>query len=196
MKKVQDHYFHKAKGEGYVARSAYKLQEIDQKHSVFRKGQRVLDLGCSPGSWLQYAAKAVGPQGHITGIDLSPVKLQLPNFVSVFQADIYDKSTEAYLEQPFDVIISDMAPKTTGIRSVDAQRSYDLCEHVVLLADQFLKTDGHLLIKAFQGGAFGQLKQTFQQRYQKVKICKPQSSRKESVEIFLLGQHKKALSLQ
>lgn len=191
MKEVQDHYFQKAKKEGYVARSAFKLQEIDQKHKIFRRGMRVLDLGCAPGSWLQYSAKQVGKNGHVLGIDLSEVTITLPECVQVHQADIFAEETLSLFEGTFDLIISDMAPKTTGIRSVDAQRSHNLCEQVLWLANSRLKTGGTLLVKAFQGGTFDGLRKNFQEQYQKVKICKPKSSRNESVEVFLLGLQKK-----
>ncbi len=191
MKQVKDHYFHKAKKEGYAARSAYKLQEMDQKHALLKKKDRVLDLGCAPGSWLQYAAQRIGPEGEVLGIDISPVTIKLPASTTVVQADIYDYPLDAHFAQYFDVILSDMAPKTTGVRSVDAQRSYHLCEQVIVVASQALKRGGILLVKAFQGGPFDELRRAFQEQYQHVKICKPKSSRQESVEIFLLGQQKK-----
>ena len=191
MKRVKDHYFHKAKKEGYVARSAYKLQEIDQQQHLLKKGDRVLDLGCSPGSWLQYVARRVGSEGEVLGIDISPVNINLPVNVTVLQTDIYDYQAEERFSQYFDIILSDMAPKTMGIRSVDAQRSFHLCEQALYVATQSLKSGGSLLVKAFQGEPFEELHREFKKQYQRVKICKPKSSRQESVEIFLLGQQKK-----
>jgi len=94
LKKIKDHYFHKAKRDGYVARSAYKLEEIDKKHRLLRKGNLVLDLGCSPGSWLQYAAGKVGEQGQVLGVDLQTVKLSLPKNVKVLQADIFEMTVK------------------------------------------------------------------------------------------------------
>ena len=135
MKKIKDHYFHKAKQNGYVARSAYKLEEIDKKHRIIRKGNFVLDLGCSPGSWLQYTSRIVGEEGEVLGVDLQPVNHSLPAHVRVLQADIFELTAKD-LEiggGMVDVILSDMAPKTSGIRATDAQRSYALNQQVLQL---------------------------------------------------------------
>ena len=192
MKKIKDHYFHKAKRDGYVARSAYKLEEIDKKHRLLRKGNLVLDLGCSPGSWLQYAAGKVGEQGQVLGVDLQTVKLSLPKNVKVLQADIFEMTVKD-LEMNggmVDVILSDMAPKTTGIRDTDAQRSYALNQQVLELSGDLLRPHGTLLVKAFQGAPLEQLRREFSSSFAQVKLCKPKSSRSESVEIFLLGLNK------
>jgi 23S rRNA (uridine2552-2'-O)-methyltransferase len=193
LKKIKDHYFHKAKRDGYVARSAYKLEEIDKKHRLLRKGNLVLDLGCSPGSWLQYAAGKVGEQGQVLGVDLQTVKLSLPKNVKVLQADIFEMTVKD-LEMNggmVDVILSDMAPKTTGIRDTDAQRSYALNQQVFELSGDLLRPHGTLLVKAFQGAPLEQLRREFSSSFAQVKLCKPKSSRSESVEIFLLGLNKK-----
>ena len=192
MKKIKDHYFHKAKHDGYVARSAYKLEEIDKKYRLLRKGNLVLDLGCSPGSWLQYAAGKVGEQGQVMGVDLQTVKLSLPKNVKVMQADIFEMTAKD-LEMNggmIDVILSDMAPKTTGIRNMDAQRSYALNQQVLKLSGDLLRPHGTLLVKAFQGAPLEQLRREFSSSFAQVKLCKPKSSRSESVEIFLLGLNK------
>ena len=193
MKKIKDHYFHKAKSDGYVARSAYKLEEIDKKHRLLRKGNLVLDFGCSPGSWLQYAAGKVGEQGEVLGVDLQTVKLSLPKNVKVMQADIFEmtvKDLELHGGM-VDVILSDMAPKTTGIRDTDAQRSYALNQQVLELSGDLLRPYGTLLVKAFQGAPLEHLRREFSSSFAQVKLCKPKSSRSESVEIFLLGLNKK-----
>ena len=193
MKKIKDHYFHKAKRDGYVARSAYKLEEIDKKHRILRNGNLVLDLGCSPGSWLQYASRKVGEKGQVLGVDLQTVKLSLPQNVKVIQADIFEMTVND-LEMNggmVDVILSDMAPKTTGIRDTDAQRSYALNQQVLELSVDLLRPQGTLLVKAFQGAPLEQLRREFSSTFAQVKLCKPNSSRSESVEIFLLGLNKK-----
>ncbi|MBT3214291.1 MAG: RlmE family RNA methyltransferase [Deltaproteobacteria bacterium] len=193
MKKIKDHYFHKAKRDGYVARSAYKLEEIDKKHRILRNGNLVLDLGCSPGSWLQYASRKVGEKGKVLGVDLQTVKLSLPQNVKVIQADIFEMTVND-LEMNggmVDVILSDMAPKTTGIRDTDAQRSYALNQQVLELSGDLLRPQGTLLVKAFQGAPLEQLRREFSSIFAQVKLCKPKSSRSESVEIFLLGLNKK-----
>jgi 23S rRNA (uridine2552-2'-O)-methyltransferase len=193
VKIIKDHYFHKAKRNGYVARSAYKLEEIDKKHRIIRKGNFVLDLGCSPGSWLQYTSRIVGEEGEVLGVDLQPVTHSLPAHVRVLQADIFELTAKD-LEISggmVDVILSDMAPKTSGIRATDAQRSYALNQQVLQLAEELLRPRGMLLVKAFQGAPLGELRNTFINSFAKVKLCKPKSSRAESVEIFLLGMGKK-----
>jgi len=193
LKKIKDHYFHKAKRNGYVARSAYKLKEIDKKHRIIRKGNLVLDLGCSPGSWLQYASRKVGEEGEVLGVDLQPGNHSLPAHVKVVQADIFELTAKD-LEMSggmVDVILSDMAPKTTGIRATDAQRSYALNQQVLQLAGELLRPQGILLVKAFQGAPLDELRNAFRHSFAKVKLCKPKSSRAESVEIFLLGMDKK-----
>lgn len=193
MKKIKDYYFHKAKSDGYVARSVYKLEEIDKKHSLLNRGDHVLDLGCSPGSWLQYTAEKVGEKGQVLGVDLQGVKLSFPKNVKVLQADIFDMKVQD-LEingSMIDVILSDMAPKTTGIRDADARRSFALNQKVLELSDSLLRSQGALLVKAFQGVPIEQLRREFSNSFAQVKLCKPKSSRSESVEIFLLGLNKK-----
>ena len=193
MKKIKDHYFHKAKKEGYAARSFYKIEEIDKKNRILGLGNKVLDLGCSPGSWLQYASRKVGSSGHVLGVDLQPVKISLPSHVMVIKGDIFDLTYEDLKIKggQADVILSDMAPKTSGIRTTDAHRSYELNKKVLNLANDALCPEGLLLLKAFQGVLFDELYSEFRKMFANVKFCKPKSSRTESVEIFILGTGKK-----
>ena len=193
MKKIKDHYFYKAKNAGYVARSIFKLEEIDKKHKLICSGNFVIDFGCSPGSWLQYTCKKVGKKGFVLGVDIEPVSISLPENVKVLNLDIFETNMNT-LEmngKTVDVILSDIAPKTTGIRSVDSQRSLDLNQRVLKIAQEILKTNGTLLVKAFQGETLELLRKDFKKLFYEVKLCKPKSSRSESVEIFLLGQVKK-----
>ena len=193
MKKIKDHYFHKAKKEGYAARSFYKIEEIDKKNRILGLGNKVLDLGCSPGSWLQYASRKVGSSGHVLGVDLQPVKISLPSHVMVIKGDIFDLTYEDLKIKggQADVILSDMAPKTSGIRTTDAHRSYELNKKVLNLANDALCPEGLLLLKAFQGVLLDELYSEFRKMFANVKFCKPKSSRTESVEIFILGTGKK-----
>lgn len=195
MKKIKDHYFHKAKKDGYAARSVYKIEEIDKKYRIIRTGNKVLDLGCSPGSWLQYASIKVGNSGHVLGVDLQPVKISLPSHVKVIQADIFEVTDEDLKIKggKADVILSDMAPKTSGIRTTDVQRSFELNKKVLYLANDILCPEGSLLVKAFQGKLFDELCYEFKKMFTDVKLCKPKSSRSESVEIFILGRGKKRI---
>tara|TARA_B100000073_G_scaffold342958_1_gene346920 strand:- start:1377 stop:1979 length:603 start_codon:yes stop_codon:yes gene_type:complete len=158
MKKIQDHYFKEARKQGYVARSAFKLEEMDRKFRLLRRGQHVIDLGCAPGSWLQYAAKKVLPEGSLTGVDLKQVKIQFPESVRIFQSDISMLEESILASSRFDLVLSDMAPDTTGIPSVDSQRSYDLNSQALSFAQRHLKPGGTLVLKAFQGEPLNRLK--------------------------------------
>ena len=195
MKKFKDHYFHKAKKNGYAARSVYKIEEINKKYRIIRTGNKVLDLGCSPGSWLQYASIKVGNSGHVLGVDLQPVKISLPSHVKVIQADIFEVTDEELKIKggKADVILSDMAPKTSGIRTTDVHRSFELNKKVLYLANEILCPEGSLLVKAFQGKLFDELCYEFKKMFTDVKLCKPKSSRSESAEIFILGRGKKRI---
>ena len=192
MKRVQDHYFHQARREGFAARSAYKLEQIDRRRKILRRRMRVLDLGCAPGSWLQYAAGRVAPAGRLVGVDLEPIGIDLPETVRLIQGDAFLLAPADLMGDggPFDVILSDLAPKTTGVPSADAARSADLVRRALELSRTVLLPGGALLAKVFQGGEFPSLRQEFQSAFDKVTVEKPQASRAESVELFLLGMGK------
>ena len=127
MKKIQDHYFHKAKREGYPARSVYKLQEAQNKYGFLKKGQRILDLGAAPGSWTKYASRVVGPQGKVVALDLHRLRVNGPN-IEFIKTDIFSILPEEFLEKfgMFNVVLSDMAPKTSGRKDLDHFRSLEL----------------------------------------------------------------------
>lgn len=191
----RDRYFHKAKEEGFAARSVFKLEEIDKKYKIFRPGQTVLDLGASPGSWSQYSSQRVGSAGRVLGVDLSPVTVKLNNAVFI-QADLRDLNLEEIFKEhgfnpPFDLVLSDMAPKTTGIRMTDQARSLELCELALDVARRFLKKDGHFVCKLFHSDDFGKLRDEIKKSFQKCEAVKPDSTRKISKEIFLVGISKK-----
>ncbi len=192
----KDKYFKKAKQEGFAARSVYKLQEIDQKFKVLKPGQTVLDLGAAPGSWSQFTSSIIGPRGRILGVDLSPVTVSLEN-ATFIQADLRDLKLEDVFREhgftePFDLVISDMAPNTTGIKSVDQARSMELCELALQVAERFLRPGGTFVCKFFQSGEFGQLRNQIKKSFERVEALKPDSTRSISKEIFLVGLHKKA----
>lgn len=187
----KDHYFKKAKKENFAARSVFKLEEIDKRYHLFKPGQLVLDLGASPGSWSQYASQKVGSSGKVLGVDLSPVTVNLPN-ATFIQADLYDLKLEDIFKEhgfhpPFDLVISDMAPKTTGIRSVDQDRSTALCELALDVARRFLKPKGHFVCKLFHNDQFTNLRDEIKKSFDKFEAVKPDSTRKISKEIFLVG---------
>ena len=185
----QDHYSRKAQKEKYPARSVYKLQEIQKKYRLIRKGDRVLDLGCSPGSWLVYAAELTGKDGSVAGIDLKPVSIQLPSHVTVYIGDVLapEKALMEKLGQRFHAVISDMAPNTTGNKDVDAARSFHLCEAAFNLSQEVLTPNGVFVCKIFQGELFQEFSDTVKSHFKRQHIFKPQSSRKASKEIFIVG---------
>ena len=193
MKTVQDHYFKKAKKEGFAARSAYKLKEIDEKHHLLKRGSHVLDLGCFPGSWMQYISQKIGSGGLVTGIDRTELRIPLKPNMKFIHSDINDvdlETTDAF-ENFFDLICSDMAPDSTGIKNVDSERSYHLCQMALYIADRKLKHTGSILLKSFHGSAFDRLVNEMKSAYKQVKTVKPKSSRDESKEVFLLGHLKR-----
>ena len=182
----QDHYARRAKKEKYPARSVYKLEEIQKKHQLIRKGHKVLDLGCSPGSWLLYAARQTGSGGKVVGIDLKPVTVQVPPHVQVLTADVFNIDIET-LDKGFNVVLSDMAPATTGNKTVDAVRSIGLCESALHIAKSVLVPGGAFVCKVFQGSDFNSFSEEIRTSFKACKIFKPRSSRKESKEIFIIG---------
>lgn len=186
-----DFYALKAQKEGYPARSVYKLEEIHQKFGVLKKGGRHMDVGSSPGSWSLYTLKFLKGTGFVCGVDLTaPTLTTFPPNAHFFQGDVFDASTEAKLATygPYDVILSDAAPLTTGNRTVDTARSYNLCERVITLASgPLLKHQGNLVIKAFQGGDEKQLADLMRGLFTTFKALRPAAVRKESFETYFIG---------
>jgi len=182
----QDHYSRRAKKDRYPARSVYKLEEIQQKHSLIKKGDKVLDLGCFPGSWLLYAAKLTGDRGRVIGIDLKPVKIQVAPNIEVITGDVFEIKAES-LGNDFNVVLSDMAPATTGHKAVDSARSAGLCETALTIAERVLLPGGSFVCKIFQGPDFNQFLDSVRTGFKSQKIFKPRSSRKASKEIFIIG---------
>ncbi len=187
--KWADHYTQKAKKDNYPARSVYKLQEIQNKTRIIKPGHRILDLGCSPGSWLLYAAQLVGEKGQVMGIDLKPVTIPLPAHAKAYQGDIYaiDDTLSQAIGYNFDVVMSDMAPDTTGIKDVDAARSHLLCEAALSVAKERLSAGGVFVCKIFHGPDFKSFSDAVRQVFRQHKIFKPESSRKASREIYIIG---------
>ncbi len=191
----RDHYFKKAKDLNFAARSVFKLEEIDQKFKIVKPGQTVLDLGAAPGSWSQYCSQKIGAHGRILGVDLSPVTVPLKNAVFI-QADLRDLNLEnVFVEHgftpPFDLVISDMAPRTTGIRITDQARSVELVELAMEIAQKNLRSGGSFVAKLFHCEDFTKLRDEIKKRYEKFEAMKPDSTRKISKEIFLIGLRKK-----
>jgi len=184
-----DHYSRRAKKEGYQARSVYKLTEIDGKAGILTRGARVLDVGAAPGSWSRYALRRVGAQGFVCAVDLKPIDLPAAANLRTIEGDVLDPAVRASLRAaaPFDAIISDAAPSTTGNRTVDSARSAELVETVIGLADELLAPGGHLVAKLFQGGDEQALLGSLQDRFARARIQRPRASRSDSFEVFLVG---------
>jgi 23S rRNA (uridine2552-2'-O)-methyltransferase len=188
-----DHYTRKAQKENFPARSVYKLKEIQEKHGLLKKDGRILDLGCAPGSWLIYASQQVGVNGLVVGADLKPIKIQLPENVTAYEADIFDLDDEILTcgGRKFHVVMSDMAPSTTGNKHVDSARSYALSEAALFIAQKALLPGGSFICKIFQGEDFNPFLDLVKSGYKSFKIYKPQSTRKASKEIYVIGLEKK-----
>ncbi len=188
-----DHYTRQAKKDRYPARSVYKLMEIQKKTPVIRRGDRVLDLGCAPGAWLLYAGELAGPAGRVIGVDLRKVAIPTPPNTFTITGDMMAEEDEmrTAIGGDFDVVLSDMAPNTTGIRDVDALRSAGLCEAALDLSGGVLRPGGNFVCKIFQGPDFDRFLWRIKQGFSRYKIFKPESTRKKSREIFIIGLDKK-----
>lgn len=193
MRKVQDYYFKKAKKEKYPARSVYKLEEAQKKYQFLKTGNAVLDLGCQPGSWSIYAAKTIGPKGLVVGVDLQEGKkvivakaAEIVWLLDDIMADDIDGKIQQTRES-FQVILSDIAPRTSGNKWVDQQQSLNLARRVLELAGKLLEKGGNFYVKVFEGEDFREYVDSVRKSFKTVKIVKPRSSRSESREVFVLG---------
>ena len=191
MKEYRDHYFLKAKQENYPARSVYKLKEIDGRFKIFRKGMKVLDLGAAPGSWSLGVAEKVGSKGLVLACDIQSTETAFPPQVLFMQEDVFQRSAafEAKLAElgPFDLVISDMAPRTTGTRFTDQARSLELTLEALAVACLHLKQGGNFVVKIFMGPDIQDLLTPMRKAFSSVKSFKPKSSRAESKETFFTG---------
>ncbi len=187
----KDYFFRKAKEEGLRARSAFKIDEIARRFAVFKKGQSVVDLGAAPGGFLQIILAAVGPTGHVVGVDLAAIKpLGRPNVVTAVVdvlADDFHAQLEALHGGPIDVVVSDLAPKTTGIKDVDEARSLRLAGIALEVARRRGRSGGHFIAKLFMGADFEQFRAEVRSLYADVKVVRPEATRGASMEIYLVG---------
>ena len=188
MREVQDHWFREAKRQGFRSRAAFKLIEIDDRRRILRKGDVVLDAGAAPGSWCQVAAKKVGARGRVVGIDLKPIERgDLPPEVDLIEGDLRSYDPAASGIEHFDVVLSDMAPDTTGDPFGDHHRSIRLCHELLDRCSTWLRPGGNLVLKVFEGGAYRDLLDRMSKRFGTSKGFKPKASRSESVEMFVFG---------
>ncbi len=185
-----DDAYRRAKAQGFVARAVFKLQEIDQKYRLLAPGRRVLDLGCWPGSWMQYAAERVGASGLVVGYDLRPCELALPSWVHPRLGDVNEIDPAALVAEfgHFDVVLSDMAPHTTGDRLSDQYHSEQLCGRALTIAKGVLRRGGHFTAKVFQGGGFPGLLTEMRQSFSETRAVHAEATRAGSREQYLVGR--------
>ena len=193
MRKVKDFYYKKAKKDKYPARSIYKLEEVQLKYKFMRRGDSVLDLGCYPGSWSLYASEVVGRKGLVVGVDLQEAdKIPREDGAPIHWLchDIFDPELIPRIRKirsAFKIMISDLAPRTSGNKWADHQQSIRLVRATLKLAETFLHSGGHYICKAFQGEDFPEFVNEVKACFKTVKVIKPKSSRTESREVFVLG---------
>jgi 23S rRNA (uridine2552-2'-O)-methyltransferase len=183
-----DRYTRAAKAAGYPARSVFKLEEIQRRYRLFRPGQRVLDLGAAPGSWTLYASREVGSGGRVLAVDLSEIEQALPGNVVARQLDVMIAGRAELADlAPYHVVLSDMAPRTSGARARDQALSYELCQRALALADELAGADSHIVLKLFMSNDFKPLEQALRARYAECRAVRPAATRSQSMEVFLVG---------
>ncbi len=186
-KQRRDTYVRKSKIEGYRARSAYKLIEIDEKFKIFKGGMFVVDIGAAPGSWSQYVSKVV-KNGQIISIDLKEIK-EIKNTIQIigdFTKDYIQNKIQSYLSKNPDVIMSDMAVNTTGIKNIDSIQTGELCKEAMLFSKNVISKNGFFISKIFMGSTFNEIVALGKETFKEVKVFKPKSSRKDSKESFII----------
>ena len=186
-KQRRDIYVRQSKVDGYRARSAYKLIEIDEKFKIFKGGLTVIDIGAAPGSWSQYANK-VAKNGKLISIDLK--KMEPIGSSLQIQGDFTDEGTQEEIKKNInskvDVVMSDMAVNTTGIKNIDSIQTGELCKEAMVFAKDLLNENGYFISKIFMGGTFNEIVAEGKKYFKEVKVFKPKSSRKDSKESFII----------
>jgi 23S rRNA (uridine2552-2'-O)-methyltransferase len=186
-KQRRDTYVRQSKVDGYRARSAYKLIEIDEKFKIFKGGLTVIDIGAAPGSWSQYASKVV-KNGKIVSIDLKEME-PIDNTVQIkgdFTEDETQQKIKEFLTGKSDVVMSDMAVNTTGIKNIDSIQTGELCKEAMIFSKDIISNEGFFVSKIFMGGSFNEIVQLGKKIFKEVKVFKPKSSRKDSKESFII----------
>jgi len=190
---LKDSYVQQAQKEGYRSRAAFKLLEIQEKDKLFKPGMRVVDLGAAPGGWVQVVSRLIGEDGTLVAMDILPMD---PFEDVVFiqgdfrEQEVYDQLLEVLGGEPVDVVISDIAPNLSGVRSADQARAMYLSELVLDFSKQVLRPGGDMLVKVFQGEGMDQYRKDVQQAFAKLLTRKPDSSRSESREFYILGKNR------
>ncbi len=186
-KQKRDIYVRQSKVDGYRARSAYKLIEINEKFKIFQNGMSVVDIGAAPGSWSQYVSKVI-KNGTLISVDLKKME-DIQNSIQI-EGDFTDLNTQykikKYIKDEVDVVLSDMAVNTTGIKNVDAIQTGELCEEAMIFAKDLLTKKGVFISKIFMGSSFNEIVALGKKNFKEVKVFKPKSSRKDSKESFII----------
>jgi len=186
-KQKRDTYVRRSKVDGYRARSAYKLIEINEKFKIFKGGMNVIDIGAAPGSWSQYVCKVI-KKGKVISVDLKEMQ-EIENTIQI-KGDFTDESIQnkikSYLSKKLDVVISDMAVNTTGIKNLDAIQTGELCKEAMIFSISVLSENGIFISKIFMGSTFNEIVALGKKKFKEVKVFKPKSSRKDSKESFII----------
>jgi len=182
-----------AKEQGFPARSVFKLEEIDRRVKLLRGGQKVLDLGAAPGSWSLYASQKIGPSGRLLAVDLQQIRQAFPPNVTVSQGDALALENEALAEfAPYDVVLSDMAPNTSGNKLRDHAYSFELCMRALHVALALGKPGSHFVAKIFMSEDFPLARKAVGDRYERCQVIRPDGTRQQSSEVFIVGMGLKA----
>jgi len=189
-----DHFSVEAKKQGYPARSVFKLEEIDRRIRLLRPGMHVLDLGAAPGSWMLYTAQKIGRNGKLLAVDLSEISVPIPENATFVQGDALSLENEALaMYAPYDLVLSDMAPSTTGNRLGDQTRSFELFMRALAVAEKLVKPGGGFVGKIFMGEDFALAKKDVKRVFDEERAFKPEGTRASSYELFLVGLGRKTV---
>ena len=186
-KQKRDTYVRQSKVDGYRARSAYKLIEIDEKFKIFKGGMIIVDIGAAPGSWSQYAAKKV-KNGKIISVDLKEME-KIEDIIQIkgdFTQELIQNKIKSNLNKGADVVMSDMAVNTTGIKNIDSIQTGELCKEAMIFSKEVISEKGFFISKIFMGGTFNEIVALGKKIFKEVKVFKPKSSRKDSKESFII----------
>jgi len=191
QQQTKDVYVRRAASEGWRSRAVFKLQQIDTKGRLLRRGLCCIDLGAAPGGWSQYAARAVGGAGRVIAVDLLPI--EPISGVTVIRGDfsanaVLERVTQSLQGRLADIVMSDMAPNITGMRAVDQARAMQLADDAAACCPALLRPGGAFLVKLFQGEGFEAYVSSIRSQFESAQLIKPQASRPESREIYLLAQ--------
>jgi 23S rRNA (uridine2552-2'-O)-methyltransferase len=187
-----EHYYKMAKKNNYRSRASYKLQQLNKRFKIIKAADKVVDLGAAPGGWSQIALEAVGEEGTVVGVDLEWIRpLDEENFHTVrgdFTKEETLEEVKVLINGTAQVVISDAAPKLTGIKDIDTIRSFDLADNALKVCDHLLMQGGNFVLKVFQGEEYNNILNNIKERFKVVKTTKPPSSRKGSVEMYVVAK--------